>query len=738
MKEIPVRDNYLLKELLERYIKQEIISKEHVASILSTNNINLPNHDGLTLLHLATDLGDHWAVYDLLKANARLVSDLKGKTPLMTALLLGHFNIIKLLLDYADDDEIAQTDKEGLNPLHIAAMYNYDEIVKYLLEDPRFRAFLNSKSFNGFTPLDLAKQFRAKESAQLLADSLGVPISFSEEPELLDQNTLNPRLAQFLKLKGQNTSLLINDKGMCHGWAFLFIIYATLGKTEEFTQIRKLLAKWDLKSETLNSLELPSLLKDKYTSADEVFEFLVHHLNIAQFSTIPVNKLGLQGWNQFSRLEQYRLIADMQIGRDLRHLFTYDDINVNVLQLTELLSQFTQYPGVSIEFTSHDHTTSLYIHPNGLLEYFDSSSYPDIVYPVNSEELASYILRSMLDENEVQKDKLWLANIRVHKFYDKQEVLPLIEHIQFDHPFYSDSPNRLTPMHYAVMDNDIEKVKQAIAKDPLDFFDEDVHGDTPFHWAVRLKNKEIMFLFRNTFKFDQTNRAKKISEYFNYYELNEDSEFLKSMLEHKWIELTDVDRKNQNLLYHAFSWKDTTLFKALIAEDAIIHHRDDCQCTPLMIAQTIGATGKHLDLLIAKSDLSAEDIRGNTALNFAILYSRDKNTVKKLISPESLHHVNKKGQTPLMIAINENRVDIVKLLLKNGANMDVKDKQGKTVLDYVHSNPKIAEEISRIYQRRESLLFTPKNTTKGHDIDLESETKYHHIPANKNRYDSGQ
>ena len=55
-----------------------------------------------------------------------------GETPLFTAAAEGHEQIVKLLLDSGAD--INKTNEYGETPLYIAAVYGYDQIVKLLLD----------------------------------------------------------------------------------------------------------------------------------------------------------------------------------------------------------------------------------------------------------------------------------------------------------------------------------------------------------------------------------------------------------------------------------------------------------------------------------------------------------------------------------------------------------------------------------------------------------------------------
>lgn len=60
----------------------------------------------------------------------------------------------------------------------------------------------------------------------------------------------------------------------------------------------------------------------------------------------------------------------------------------------------------------------------------------------------------------------------------------------------------------------------------------------------------------------------------------------------------------------------------------------------------------------------------------------DLATVKKFIEYGSDVNESKNGTTPLMLAARYNKVEIIKLLLENGAKLDTKDERGYTALKY--------------------------------------------------------
>ena len=69
----------------------------------------------------------------------------------------------------------------------------------------------------------------------------------------------------------------------------------------------------------------------------------------------------------------------------------------------------------------------------------------------------------------------------------------------------------------------------------------------------------------------------------------------------------------------------------------------------------------------------------------------DLETVKKLIEFGSDVNQKSDGMTPLMYAARYNRADIIKLLVKNGANIKAKNSKGYTAMKFAEqSNAKDA------------------------------------------------
>jgi len=78
----------------------------------------------------------------------------------------------------------------------------------------------------------------------------------------------------------------------------------------------------------------------------------------------------------------------------------------------------------------------------------------------------------------------------------------------------------------------------------------------------------------------------------------------------------------------------------------------------------------------------------------------DFETVKKLVEFGTDVNTTSNGMTPLMFAARYNKVEIVKLLLNNGANSYMKDSKGFTALKHAQlSNATESAEVLKSYKK---------------------------------------
>lgn len=121
--------------------------------------------------------------------------------------------------------------------------------------------------------------------------------------------------------------------------------------------------------------------------------------------------------------------------------------------------------------------------------------------------------------------------------------------------------------------------------------------------------------------------------------------------------------------------------RALLKHGANVDATDKNGTTPLMIAAMDGSVDTLKVLLEYKANINATDAAGRTPLILAVLSAEDKATVSLAdVSPTAAEKIR-----PTVIKSMTEYPDVVgtvRVLLENGADLTVKDKNGKTAKDY--------------------------------------------------------
>ena len=116
-----------------------------------------------------------------------------------------------------------------------------------------------------------------------------------------------------------------------------------------------------------------------------------------------------------------------------------------------------------------------------------------------------------------------------------------------------------------------------------------------------------------------------------------------------------------------------------------IDHTDPAGETALF--HVIGSgSQKGFDLLMERgASTQVRDIQGNTALHKAATFSRERFAGELINMGVKVNSTNKVGATPLHYAVRNGDKGITKLLLKNGAEKNILDFQGNSVVNVVES-----------------------------------------------------
>lgn len=149
-------------------------------------------------------------------------------------------------------------------------------------------------------------------------------------------------------------------------------------------------------------------------------------------------------------------------------------------------------------------------------------------------------------------------------------------------------------------------------------------------------------------------------------------------------EAKDEDKDGKTALIIAADWGHLEMVKMLVENKADINARDNMGKTAIMYAAKKWDKGMAKYLLEKGADIEAVDNDGNSVLMVAANhgYGTDE-FVKYLVDKGAfVNRVNNDGVTTLMFAVMDKSLENVEFFVKNGVDMKLRDKQGKTALDY--------------------------------------------------------
>ncbi len=259
--------------------------------------------------------------------------------------------------------------------------------------------------------------------------------------------------------------------------------------------------------------------------------------------------------------------------------------------------------------------------------------------------------------------------------------------------------DNMTPLATAANAGNFDMVK-FLVENKADINTQNINGLTPLMIAANIGNLEMATLLIND-KSDVNNKDKNGMTAFNYA-LNKDSLPIVQLLMKNGASTGNQDLSLHTLLTLAISNNDLAMATPLITKDNV-NARDKSGWTPLTLAAKNGNLEIVQLLLKNGADVNLPTTSGNTQLlygpninpatanvprNTPLIYAIKKDNldiVKLLLQNGAKESVNKRyqeswdgdssqivGQAPLILAINNGNLEMVKLLVQNGADINAK------------------------------------------------------------------
>ncbi|MBQ4178491.1 MAG: ankyrin repeat domain-containing protein [Elusimicrobia bacterium] len=140
---------------------------------------------------------------------------------------------------------------------------------------------------------------------------------------------------------------------------------------------------------------------------------------------------------------------------------------------------------------------------------------------------------------------------------------------------------------------------------------------------------------------------------------------------------------------------------AIIAGEDV-NGKDFVGRTALMAACQGNSSAEMMQLLLSYgAKVNLTDNAGKTAFMYAAQYDTYEKVFRELLKAGALVNVKSNdGTTALMLACENNKPEIVSLIIEAGADVNAKDYDGYKAVDYAKNNKQYAEEIKNILNKK--------------------------------------
>jgi ankyrin repeat protein len=158
----------------------------------------------------------------------------------------------------------------------------------------------------------------------------------------------------------------------------------------------------------------------------------------------------------------------------------------------------------------------------------------------------------------------------------------------------------------------------------------------------------------------------------------------------------------------------------LIEHGADVNAADENGMTPLMYAVKNTSTSLIEELLDAGANVNVVDKEGNTAIWFTTPFAGSEKIIKLLADHDANLNILKdpglgNKMTYLMYKLRRSEYDIAKILILNGADVNIPDQEGKTPLQYLEEKKQMETRRGRgrqVYDVVDELIELIKNPPK--------------------------
>ncbi|GBL81153.1 Serine/threonine-protein phosphatase 6 regulatory ankyrin repeat subunit B [Araneus ventricosus] len=236
--------------------------------------------------------------------------------------------------------------------------------------------------------------------------------------------------------------------------------------------------------------------------------------------------------------------------------------------------------------------------------------------------------------------------------------------------------NGATALHLAAKNGHLDIVEFLCNKKALLHL-KDLMGFTALHYGCLNGHENVVnYLIEKGAKINATDTEKRMP--LHLAALNGHIKVIEILIS-KGVDLNSTDAKGCSALHLSSANDKETVVEFLLTKGATVNHWNDFHFSALFLAIK-NHNVKILQLLIAKgADINLINSLGLKALHFGALHG-NREIIEELIMQNVDINDQSFAGTPLHLAVLNNTIEVVEVLIKNGALIDAKCKSGFTPL----------------------------------------------------------
>lgn len=532
--------------------------------------------------------------------------------------------------------DVTLTNHRHHNPLHVAVLANNIEGLELLVKHPKFQTLLEEKDIYGKRPIDYARQSNNTALIHLLDNSIAE--NWPGISSSINQGSVMQKMSYYLRLN-YRSSEFFSAEGHCNGFSYLWDMYCYQGRESYYFDTLRLMASWDGTQEQLDAPFPPQLEQSKYyKNLAELFEQWINDMIWFQHGG-TIEQLGLR-IEQSDRMKQSKLISATLSPKVIT---SQHDNNMTRLRLIEYFKIYLNNmpPGTRIQLAGSEHATAAHLKDDGMIAYYD----PNFFLETGSIEDVTQWEQCFIDTKIIALDK---------SKFNEQNELNFECDLQF---FYYDEQGmeHVVEQHEAVAQ---DKLPQSLEEAEL-FQSQSPNQFTPLHIAA---------LCGSIVTVNQLLSPKV-----------------------RCVDINSPDCTGRTALDIAVKSGNSKLIEVLVA-----HYRgNDSLNTRSLLSADLNDT-KIVDLLFNNKDRI--DI-GMVLLE--AIESKNINLIKRIIASGAIdiNEVELHSISPLCAAFKTYNIEIINLLLENGASLTKVKKldnpyfENSPLMQLAHSRQDIINEV---------------------------------------------